>query len=366
MPITEVLTPLRVRLGARSYDILFGSLESLPEQLTSAGFPPGRCILVTDENVAALYGGDVSSSLRGAGWTPIDITLVPGETTKSLDQLGNVYDQALSGGVDRRTPLITLGGGVVGDLGGFAAATLLRGVPLVQVPTTLIAQVDSAIGGKAGINHATGKNLIGAFYQPKLVLVDPAVLRTLPGREWTSGLAEVVKHGLIADVPLVSFLESQWDAILRRDDDVTAMVVHRAAAIKAQIVEQDEREAGLRAVLNFGHTFAHAIERVAGYGRFTHGEAVAHGMRAALHLSRSLYEDLDFDRAVRLVSKIPAAPGLGELPLEELMNAMHTDKKVERGRLRFVILEEIGRADVTDAVTRSDVEAAWKYAGEHG
>ncbi len=362
MPRTDTFPPLRVRLGPRSYDVEFGSLASLPARLASLGLSPGRCMLVSDENVAGLHGGRVASLLRDEGWTPVPLTLPQGETTKSIGHLSWIYDRALSHGIDRQTPLIALGGGVVGDLGGFAAATLLRGVPLIQVPTTLIAQVDSAIGGKTGINHATGKNLIGAFYQPSLVFVDPDLLRTLPKREWTSGLAEVVKHALIAEASLFSFLESRWDAVVGRDDDVLAVLVHRAAAVKVRIVEQDEREVGLRAILNFGHTFAHAIERVAGYGRFTHGEAVATGMRAALHLSRSLHNAFELDRADRLVSQIPVPPGFRDLELDALMAAMQSDKKAKRGRLHFVVLDEIGHAYLADGVDPRDVKAAWDHA----
>jgi 3-dehydroquinate synthase len=230
------------------------------------------------------------------------------------------------------------------------------------VPTTLIAQVDSAIGGKTGINHPVGKNLVGAFYQPRFVLADPAVLQSLPAREWTSGLAEVVKHGLIADEELFAFLEENWKWVLEMDRATIEWMVPRAVAVKARIVSQDEREAGRRAILNFGHTFAHAIENVSGYGVFTHGEAVAAGMRAALHLSRSRVPDLLFDRADSLVTRLPVPPAIARLDVEELMAAMQADKKVRHGRLRFVLLETIGQAYVTDVVDPAEVRAAWKYA----
>ncbi len=358
----DSLLNIHIDLGPRSYDIRFEALDALPAHLRSLRMQPGRCLLITDENVAELYGGSITKTLISHSWHPVVVTLPVGETTKSSENLRRIYDVALPQGIDRGTPVLALGGGVVGDLAGFAAATLLRGLPLVQIPTTLVAQVDSAIGGKTGINHPAGKNLIGAFHQPRLVHADPEVLLTLPRREWTSGLAEVVKHALIADESFFGFLEERWDEIAARDRQVVRPVVHRAAAVKARIVEQDEREAGLRSVLNFGHTFAHAIERTAGYGAFTHGEAVAVGMRAALHLSHRLRGDFAPTRPDRLVARIPVPPGLPSLDLHTLIAAMQTDKKALGGRLRFVLLDRIGHAYLTDQVDLRDVEAAWQYA----
>ncbi len=360
MSDTETLSRIHVDLAERSYDIRFQTLDSLPSLLGDLGWRAGRCLLISDENVAGLYTASMAEMLSHQGWSPVTITLPPGETTKSLEHLERVYDVGLSQGIDRGTPVLAVGGGVVGDLAGFAAATLLRGLPLIQVPTTLIAQVDSAIGGKTGINHAAGKNLIGAFYQPRLVLIDANVLRTLPEREWTSGLAEVVKHALIADESFFAFLEDRWTDVARRALDVVGPLVHRAAAVKARVVEQDERESGLRAILNFGHTFAHAIERAAGYGVFTHGEAVAAGMRAALHLSKRLQDGLDSERADRLVARIPIPPGLAALDVPSLMESMRSDKKALAGRLRFVLLDRIGHAYVTDQVDRRYVEESWQ------
>lgn len=362
MTLTDFSASIHVHLGKRSYDIVFDALSSLPRRLAQVGLSRGLCLVVTDENVARLYADRLMEGLQSDGWTPIPITLPFGETTKSIANLNKIYDVALAHRIERTTPLLAVGGGVVGDLGGFAAATLLRGLPLIQIPTTLIAQVDSSIGGKTGINHAQGKNLLGAFYQPRLVLSDTSTLETLPDREWTSGLAEVVKHALIADAQFFAGLESRWGDVLRRKDYSVPALVRKAAGVKAGIVEKDEREAGRRAILNFGHTFAHAIERVAGYGTFTHGEAVAAGMTAALHLSHSLHPALDFDRASRLVAQIPVPPGLQGLDLGALIHAMTADKKVEGGRLRFVILEEIGRAAIVDDVDASAIEAAWKFA----
>lgn len=356
--------PISIRLGSeRGYRLFFEPLDTLPHLLVAHDVRPGRTLVVTDTHVAEHYRGRLEQALVEAGWTPRTLILPPGETTKSNEHLQAIYDAALAWGIDRHTPVLALGGGVVGDLAGFAAATLLRGLPLVQIPTTLIAQVDSAIGGKTGINHDVGKNLIGAFHQPLFVCIDRSTLQTLPEREWTSGLAEVVKHALIADRALVARLEAEWQAVLDRSDTVVPEVIHRAAAIKASVVSEDEREAGRRAILNFGHTFGHAIERVAGYGTFTHGEAVALGMRAALYLSHVRHPELPLERADRLVQQIPVPPGLGELATTDLMDAMQADKKARAGSLRFVVLRSIGEAYVTGDVSTADVEAAWAFAG---
>ncbi len=357
-----VLPSVRVELGPdRGYEVVFRPLEAVPRLMRAAGLRPGRCLLVTDETVEALYRPVLEKALQADGWHPLVIVLPPGETTKSPDHLRRIYDAALTFGIDRKTPVLALGGGVVGDLAGFAAATLLRGLPLVQLPTTLIAQVDSALGGKTGINHPLGKNLIGAFHQPALVCADLRTLTTLPERAWTSGLAEVVKHALIADADFVAFLEAHMDALLQRRADVVAEAVRRAAAIKAAIVSEDEKERGRRALLNFGHTFGHAIELVAGYGHFTHGEAVALGMRAALYLSHRLHPDLAFARAEALVRRLPVPAGLNTCRVDDLMNAMQRDKKVEAGTLRLVLLRRLGEAYVTPAATLEQIREAWNH-----
>ena len=357
---------LHITLDAgRSYPVRFDALERLPERLREADLPAGRGLLVTDEHVAAHYRRPAEAALREAGWHIKTLVLPPGEATKSAAHLHTLYDEALAWGLDRQTPVLALGGGVVGDLAGFAAATLLRGLPLVQLPTSLIAQVDSALGGKTAINHAAGKNLIGAFYQPRLVLADVRTLQTLPEREWTSGLAEALKHALIADPALLSFLEENRAAVLARDADTVAALIPRAARVKAEIVSEDEREAGRRVVLNFGHTFGHAIERVAGYGAFTHGEAVALGMRAALHLSHHLHpEAIPLERLARLAGMVPVEKSLAALPTADLMRAMQADKKVLRGTVRFVVLRRPGAAYLTGEVPEAAVEAAWAFAKE--
>ena len=358
----QTTSSVDVRLDAgRSYSIRFDALQTLPAALTEAGLRRGRCLLITDENVGQHYASPLCTALENEGWTPRVITLPPGESTKSPEHLHAIYDTALDWGIDRKTPVLALGGGVVGDLAGFAAATLLRGVPLVQVPTSLIAQVDSSIGGKTGINHTTGKNLIGAFYQPAFVHADFRVIDTLPQREWTSGMAEVVKHALIADPSFIAFLEDHITPILLRHDDPVQTMIPWAARIKAEVVSEDEREQGRRAILNFGHTFGHAIERVAGYGAFTHGEAVALGMRAALYLSHRLHPSVDWERADRLAATLPVSGSLDDLDFDDIWRVMQSDKKTEAGTVRFVVLDELGHAYLTDAPSADDVRQAWDY-----
>lgn len=355
--------PLDVALqGGRDYTVHFKSLGDVPALMAEANLRKGRCIIVTDENVAPLYLQQLEEALSESEWQPKSIVVPAGESTKSSDYLHRLYDDILSWRIDRKTPLLALGGGVVGDLSGFAAATLLRGVPLVQLPTTLIAQVDSAIGGKTGINHSTGKNLIGAFHQPAFVCVDTEAPQTLPQREWTSGLAEVVKHALIADASFFSFLESNWEAILERRRDVIPEMIHRAAAIKTEIVADDEREKGRRAILNFGHTFGHAIERTAGYGRFTHGEAIAVGMRAGLYLSHQLHPEVPLDRTAQLVRRLPVEDDPSSLDFSALVEAMQYDKKTEAGTVRYAVLRRLGEAHVTAEVAPEAVKAAWQFA----
>lgn len=358
-PATSVTIP--VSTGPSSgYQIVFQSLEEAPALMEEVGLRPGRCIMVTDEQVLTFHGERLEGSLRDAGWHPTLIVVPAGEASKSQEMLGRIYDEALAAGLDRKTPLLALGGGVVGDLAGFAAASLLRGIPLVQLPTTLISQVDSAIGGKTGINHPLGKNLIGAFHQPRLVVSDLDTLQTLTDREWLSGLAEVVKHGLISDRSLFDFLEENWEAIIARESRIVEEMVPRAVRVKTAVVEKDERESGPRAHLNFGHTFGHAIERVAGYGAFTHGEAVVVGMQVALYLSAELHPELDLDRALALVRRIPVPADPGALAFDRLYETMKVDKKTEAGRIRFVLLRTIGEAYVHSDLTEEQLRAAWE------
>lgn len=363
MQSIDTTRPISISLGhGRDYAYHLRPHQDVPVLLHRAGLKPGRCIIVTDEHVGKLYGERLITIMKDAGWTPLLITVPAGEETKGYKHLHQIYDEALGWGIDRKTPVLALGGGVVGDLAGFAAASMLRGLPLVQLPTTLIAQVDSALGGKTGINHKTGKNLIGAFHQPLFVCSDLTTLDTLSQRDWTSGLAEVVKHGLIADSQFFEMLASDMEAILARSAGVIAPVIYRAAQIKAEVVSEDEREAGLRAILNFGHTFGHAIEHVAGYGHYSHGEAVAIGMRAALHLSHTLHPALDYNRADALVAQLPIMGAAIQLPVPDLMEAMQRDKKVLSGRIRFVLLDQIGHAYVEEDASLSEAQTAFEHA----
>ena len=359
--MSETIVHVRLDHG-RAYPIQFSGLQTLPHLLGESGLRKGPCIIVTDTNVAALHLEAVRGTLLESGWGGVtEIVLPSGESAKSSQLLQHIYDEALGAGIDRQTPVLALGGGVIGDLAGFAAATLLRGLPLVHLPTSLIAQVDSSIGGKTGINHPLGKNLIGAFHQPKLVLADLDLLQSLPELEWRSGLAEVVKHGLIADAGFAEELSMNWDNILRRDRSIIRRMIIRAAEIKADVVSEDERETSRRAILNFGHTFAHAIERVAGYGEFTHGEAVALGMRAATKVSAMLTPDLPYETIDSLLKRLPVRNSINHLDLTELIQAMYYDKKVQSGNLRLILLREIGSAYITGNVTEEQILTGWKF-----
>jgi 3-dehydroquinate synthase len=301
--------------------------------------------VVTNPTVAEHYLEPALVSLRRAGFDPATIRIPDGEEHKNFASLTRIYDQMLEAGIERSGAVVALGGGVVGDLTGFAAATYLRGVACVQVPTTLLAQVDSSIGGKTGVNHVLGKNLIGAFSQPRFVLADVETLRTLPPRELTAGLAEVIKYGIILDAPLFTLLEERIADVQALDRDLLVEVVRRCCAIKASVVSADETESGLRAVLNFGHTVGHGIESITGYTRYLHGEAVAIGMVAAARVSRHLgfCAEHDVERIRSLLvrcglpTEVPA-----ELRGEALARAMRADKKAREGAIKFVCLETIG------------------------
>lgn len=363
--LTETgFAPLDVSLGERSYQYHIRPLSDVPALMEEARLRVGKCLIVTDTTVAGLYGDALQDALTDNGWTPRTITINAGEKSKSYGCLHQIYDEALAWGIDRKTPVLALGGGVVGDLAGYAAASLLRGLPFVQLPTTLIAQVDSAIGGKTGINHKTGKNLIGAFHQPAFVCADLETLTSLPYREWTSGLAEVVKHALIADLDFFTWMEEHWQAIIDREPAILGSLIHRGAGIKTVVVSEDEREAGLRAILNFGHTFGHAVEHVAGYGHYTHGEAVALGMQAALHLSAKLHPNLDVKRARKLVGQLPILADPYPFEIDDLIKATYSDKKVLAGRVRFVLLERIGQAYVEEAADMKDAREAFEFMVE--
>jgi len=286
------------------------------------------------------------------------------EAAKNLTTVEKLTRMLVRTGAERRSLLVAVGGGVVGDVGGFVAASYLRGVALVQVPTTLVAQVDSAIGGKTGVNLAEGKNLVGAFYPPRLVVVDPEALGTLPDREFRGGLAEVIKYGVVADPKLFAFLEKQMEAILRRDARALEHVIRRSIAIKAHVVGKDERESGLREILNFGHTFGHALESVTRYRRFQHGEAIAWGMMCAALLGHEV-ADMSADtvsRIVSLVRRLGPLPSWPQVKPAEILNAMHSDKKARDGNLRFVLSGKIGRAETIGGIPEKTVECILRCA----
>lgn len=355
--------PLAVTLSgpaADSYPVYFHPIVRLPRLMLDHHLRLGTCLVVTDERVAVHYIDLLMEAMQSCGWRPAVFRVPSGERSKSSQMLQSILDWALEHGIDRKTPLVAFGGGVVGDLAGFAASILLRGLPLVQAPTTLVAQVDSSIGGKTGINHETGKNLIGAFYPPRLVCADAGLLLTLAERDWVSGLAETVKHALIADKSLLADIQKSWKSVLARDLAIAAPLIARSAGVKVGIVSEDEKEAGIRALLNFGHTFGHAIEKTTGYGVFTHGEAVTAGMSAALTLSELLKPSLDLSQAREIVGGLPIEPPLTGLSAEQLTEAMWTDKKREGGKLRFVVLEELGRGAIADKVTPDQIERAWR------
>jgi 3-dehydroquinate synthase len=353
---------LRVALGSRSYPIHIGAgLISLAE-LYAPHLAGGSAAIVTNDVVAPLYLSTVKKALRGARVT--EIVVADGEQSKGWESLNQIFDALLKARCGRDTLVIALGGGVIGDLAGFAAATYQRGVAFLQVPTTLLAQVDSAVGGKTAINHALGKNMIGAFHQPRAVISDVATLDTLPERELRSGLAEVIKHGFALDAAFVEWLEANVENLVSRNRAALAFAVKRSCELKARIVAEDERESGSRALLNFGHTFGHAIEAATGYGAWLHGEAVAAGMVMAAELSLLMghLKKTDVGRVRRLLERAGLPVSGPALAPERLMELMAHDKKAAKGRARFVVLEAIGRARldavVDDAAVRRAIVAA--------
>jgi 3-dehydroquinate synthase len=353
---------LSVALGSRSYPIHIGAgLLSSPE-LYAPHLAGGSAAIVTNQVVGPLYLNAVRKALQGA--RVVEIVVPDGEQTKSWEMLNRVFDAMLAARLGRDTLIVALGGGVIGDLAGFAAAIYQRGVAFVQVPTTLLAQVDSSVGGKTAINHPAGKNMIGAFHQPRAVISDVATLDTLPERELRAGLAEVIKHGLALDARFFDWLEGNIDKLLKKDREALVHAVRRSCELKARIVAEDEKESGVRALLNFGHTFGHAIEAGTGYGTWLHGEAVAAGMVMAAELSSLMghLKKTDVGR-VRALLKRAGLPVTGPaLAPERLVGLMALDKKAAKGRTRFVVLEAIGRAalaaDVDDAQVRRAVVAA--------
>lgn len=336
---------LQVSLENRSYPIVIGRdiLGRLGEILQEQRFPR-RIAVISNSRIDALYGGTVANALEHRGFSLLRFNVPDGEEYKNLKVLETIYDALIDQGFDRGCGLLALGGGVIGDMAGFAAATFLRGIPYVQVPTTLLAQVDSSVGGKTAVNHALGKNLIGAFYQPRLVLIDVTTLATLDRREVAAGLAEVVKYGMIRDRTFFAWLEEQTSSLLALDAQTLIHAIKKACQIKADIVEIDEKEGSIRAFLNFGHTFAHAIESLSGYGQWKHGEAVAAGMMVAAHISAVLgfcRED-EVERLRSLLSDLALPVLPPSYPLEDYLTAIRRDKKIQQGTLTLVLNRGIG------------------------
>lgn len=345
---------LTVALGERSYPIHIGAGLLSRAELIAAKLPQKKVAVVTNSTIAPLYLAPLRRVLEEHGVAVVPITLPDGEAHKTWETLNRIFDALLENHCERKTALIALGGGVIGDLAGFAAAVYQRGVSFIQVPTTLLAQVDSAVGGKTAINHPLGKNMIGAFHQPLAVITDTDTLATLPARELAAGIAEVVKYGLIRDRQFFEWLEQNVAWLVKREAAALAYAIERSCVNKAEIVALDERESGVRALLNFGHTFGHAIEAGLGFSAWLHGEAVAAGMVLAARLSQRLGL-ITADDASR-VSAIVAAAGLPtqapDLGLKRYLELMGHDKKVEGGRIRFILLKRIGEAFVSDRVPR--------------
>ncbi len=337
---------LSVNLGNRSYPIHIGAGNRTQTELIPETLLKGKAVVITNTTIAPLYLEGVVAALRARGADCLPIVLPDGEAYKSWETLNKIFDALLSNRCERKTPLIALGGGVIGDLTGFAAATYQRGVPFVQIPTTLLAQVDSAVGGKTAINHPLGKNMVGAFYQPQAVIADMDTLRTLPPRELAAGLAEVIKYGFIRDPEFLDWLEKNIDRLNALEPEALAFAVERSCQNKADVVANDERETGERALLNFGHTFGHAIEAGMGYGTWLHGEAVAAGMVMAARFSEKLglIGKADVQRVVDILRRAKLPVAAPDLDAARYLDLMGHDKKVEGGKIKFILLRKLGAA----------------------
>jgi len=360
--VTTAPQTLRVDLAERSYDIEIGAgnLPGLGGFLAARG-DVSRAVVITDENVQEPHATAAAESLLAASVDVDIIAIEPGEPSKSVDMAAGLWNGMLELEADRKSVVVAVGGGVVGDLAGFVAATYARGVPFLQVPTSLLAQVDSAVGGKVGINLPGAKNMVGAFKQPLGVLIDTATLATLPDREYRSGLGEVVKYGVILDADFFDYLERHVDPLNARDRDALVHVVTRCCRLKADVVEKDETETtGLRAVLNYGHTFAHAFETLSGYGKMLHGEAVSIGMLCASRLAERLGRvGADFtDRQEALLERFGLPVDVPDLPHQEVTDLMMRDKKVAHGKLRFILPVAMGKVELVGDVDPRDVAAA--------
>ena len=355
---------VRVALGEESYDILigYGLEKELQAFVQGAGFSK-QAMLVTDSNVGPLYGEKVRAILEAGGLRVSVVTIPAGESSKCLAVAEKLYTRAIELGLDRKSPIFALGGGVVGDLAGFIAATYMRGVPFVQLPTSLLAQVDSSVGGKVAVNHALGKNLIGAFYQPKGVFMDLSMMESLPKREIATGLGEIIKYGIIYDADFFSYLEQHADAVLALEREAAVHMIARSCEIKAAVVSEDEKESGLRRILNFGHTMAHAIEKETGYIRYNHGEAVAIGMIGAADISARLgmIQEADVARVEALVARMQLPTKAEGCTVDAMYRDIFHDKKTINGKVNWVLMQGIGkvtcRNDVPEDIVREAMAA---------
>ncbi|MBD3378249.1 3-dehydroquinate synthase [candidate division KSB1 bacterium] len=344
---------VHVDLGENSYDIFIqpGLLQEIPS-LTRSLSLQGSIFIISDTRVASIYGELVLKQFQKVGKAHL-LTVPEGESSKSISMADSLYTQLLQLGANRKDTIIALGGGVIGDLAGFVAATFMRGIPFIQIPTTVLAQVDSSVGGKVGINHPMGKNLIGAFYQPRLVIIDPDVLHSLDERQVRAGLAEVIKYAFISDPVLFQTLETHLESIIRLEEKTLVnAVLEKCCQIKAEVVRQDEKESGLRAILNFGHTLGHALEAVTGYRTLYHGEAVAHGMIMALELSKTCgLSNQEVSRGQNLVRRLEVAPLPENLDPAAILEAMARDKKRLKNVQNWILLTSIGNAVITNNIS---------------
>jgi 3-dehydroquinate synthase len=356
----DVATPSR----AYTVTIADGALDGLGRALDDV-HAPGRRFVVSSPLVWRLHGPQLAKALNGAGADAEPILVPDGERYKQLPTVARIYDALVTAKADRASTLITFGGGVIGDMAGFAAATYLRGLALVHVPTTLLAQVDSAIGGKVGVNHPLGKNLIGSFYQPHAVVVDPALLGTLPRREFRAGLYEVIKYGMISSAPLFDRIGKDRKPIFARTPEALTAIISESCRIKAAVVSVDEREAGPRRILNFGHTAGHAIEAVTKYRRYRHGEAVGYGMLVAAELAagRGALADRDRQALADLIASLGPLPAIADISAAHIIEAMQHDKKMVSGRLHFVLPTAVGATTIVNDVTEKEVKVALKKVG---
>lgn len=355
---------VRVELGERSYDICIGNnmLEHIGPKLKSFKTSP-KTAIISNPTVYKLYGKAVLKSIKASGFDVIPVIIPDGEKYKDISIVQNIYGELLKHRLDRASALIALGGGVIGDIAGFAASTYMRGISYIQVPTTLLAQVDSSVGGKTGVNHKLGKNMIGTFYQPRLVWIDVDTLKTLPRRELLAGLAEVIKYGVIWDKELFESLELNKDKILNLDRSALVHIIKRSCEIKAEVVSKDERESGLRAILNYGHTIGHAIETVTEYKRYLHGEAVAIGMCLEAKLSNMLnFTDTTQVLRIKALIDLYGLPSetQADLDINNILSSIQLDKKAIAGELRFILPEKIGRVKIYKGVTERAIRKVCK------